>query len=225
MLRVRFTKTGLSSFLSHLDLMRTMERALRRAALPMAYTAGFNPRPRLSFGPALPVGTASLAEYLDVELQDPVDPEVVPAVLNPKLPAGIEITGARLLEHRRKSLAAAICLATYEVAMEECGRVGVLEETVEQVLGQAQWVVPRSRDRAPGDIRGHISDLVLLTRTPTVRLHLALRMGPAGAVRPEEVLNGMAIRCGGCFDPVAVSITRTGLFAEVEGCLVPPWRT
>jgi len=227
-LRLNFTKTGLASFLSHLDLMRTMERALRRAAVPVAYSEGFNPRMRLAFGPALPVGTASIDEYCDVELQRPVVIEDVLDALNRQLPSGVEVKAARLLDGRRRSLDAAICLASYELAMDGwdgCTQVGALEDAIGRVLAKEQWILPRSRDRASRDIRGSIDRLELLSRTPPVRIHLALRMGPSGAVRPHEVLGGLSVECGGCFDPAGVSVTRTGLHTEVEGRLLPPWRT
>ena len=67
-LRVRFAKHGKVRFTSHRDVARVWERALRRVALPVAYSEGFSPRPRLSFGLALPTGCASVGEYLDIEL-------------------------------------------------------------------------------------------------------------------------------------------------------------
>jgi len=224
-LRLNFTKTGLAAFLSHLDLMRAMERALRRAAVPAAYSEGFNPRMRLSFGPALPVGTASVDEYCDVELQRPVVIAEVLETLNRQLPAGVEVKAARLLDERRRSLDAAICLASYELVIEGSVQINALEEAMERVLAKEQWMLPRSRDRAPRDIRGSIERLELITRTPPVCMHLSVRVGLSGAVRPDEVLGGLSVECGGCFDPAGISVTRTGLHTEVAGRLLPPWRT
>jgi radical SAM-linked protein len=224
-LRLNFTKTGLAAFLSHLDLMRVMERALRRAAVPVSYTEGFNPRMRLAFGPALPVGTASIDEYCDVELQRPVVIAEVLEALNRQLPAGVKVKAARLLDDRRRSLDGAICLASYELDMAGCVKAGDLEEAIGRVLAKEQWVLPRSRDRAPRDVRGSIERVELTSHAPAVRLHLVLRVGPAGTVRPGEVLDGLLAECGGCFDPAKVSVTRTGLYVEVAGRLVPPWQT
>lgn len=224
-LRLNFTKTGLAAFLSHLDLMRVMERALRRAAVPVSYTEGFNPRMRLAFGPALPVGTASIDEYCDVELQRPVVISEVLEALNRQLPAGVEVKAARLLDDRRRSLDAAICLASYELVMAGRVEAGALEAAMGRVLAKEQWILPRSRDRAPRDVRGDIERMELISHAPAVRVHLSLRMGPSGAVRPDEVLGGLLVECGGCFDPVQVSVTRTGLQVEVAGQLLSPWRT
>ena len=94
--RIRFVKLGKIRWTSHRDVARMWERAFRRAALPVAYTAGFSPRPKVSFGLALPTGHESVAEYLDVELA-PAGPDVViaslPARLSSALPAGVDVTG------------------------------------------------------------------------------------------------------------------------------------
>ena len=98
--RLRFAKLGKIRFTSQRDVARMWERALRRAGLPLAYSAGFSPRPQLSFGLALPTGCESLAEYLDVDLDD-ARPETagievwsLPARLSVLLPAGIDVEEA-----------------------------------------------------------------------------------------------------------------------------------
>ena len=92
--RIRFTKRGKVRFTSHRDVARMWERALRRLALPVAYTEGFSPRPKLSFGLALSTGHESLAEYLDVELREEPDVAALPEQLSPQLPVGIDVTAA-----------------------------------------------------------------------------------------------------------------------------------
>src|SRR5207253_6067075 len=88
--RVRFAKLGKVRWTSHRDVARMWERAFRRVQLPLAWTGGFSPRPKLSFGLALPTGAESLAEYLDLELAPDavVDLDDLPARLSPALPAG-----------------------------------------------------------------------------------------------------------------------------------------
>jgi len=89
--RLRFTKHGKIRFLSHRDLARVWERALRRAGVDVAYSEGFSPRPRLHFGLALSTGYESLGEYLDIDLApgNDLDPASLPDVVNPHLPAGM----------------------------------------------------------------------------------------------------------------------------------------
>ncbi len=95
-LRVRATKIGKVRFTSHRDAARMWERALRRAGLPVAFTEGFTPRPKISFGLALPTGAESIAEYIDIELQrdvaaDDVDLTTLPARLTEALPTGFDV--------------------------------------------------------------------------------------------------------------------------------------
>src|SRR5688572_26615075 len=100
-LRVRFEKLGKVRFTSHRDVARIWERALRKVALPVAYTAGFSPRPKLAFGLALSTGHESVAEYLDIDLAvDAAVPDLgdLPARLSAGLPHGIDVTACAPLE-------------------------------------------------------------------------------------------------------------------------------
>src|SRR5262245_33379910 len=93
-LRLRATKLGKIRFTSHRDLARVWERALRRAELPVASSQGFTPRPRISFGLALPTGAESIAEYVDVDLADDLmanDVAALPATLSALLPDGFDV--------------------------------------------------------------------------------------------------------------------------------------
>src|SRR5215210_3122241 len=101
--RLRFSKVGKVRFTSHRDTARCWERALRRAELPVAYTEGFSPRPKVSFGLALSTGHESLAEYLDVDLdlddmRSPSDTEALLPQLSSALPVGIDATAAAVVD-------------------------------------------------------------------------------------------------------------------------------
>ncbi|KLL11510.1 TIGR03936 family radical SAM-associated protein [Protofrankia coriariae] len=89
--RVRFAKRGRLRFLSHRDVARTFERALRRADVPMAYSAGFSPHPRISWLGAAPTGAASEAEYVELALADHRQPRALGEVLDAALPAGLDV--------------------------------------------------------------------------------------------------------------------------------------
>ena len=90
-LRVRYAKRGRMRFTSHRDFSRAFERAVFRARVPMAYSSGFNPHPRISYAGAAPTGTASEAEYLELALAEQVDPAAVLAALNEALPDGLDV--------------------------------------------------------------------------------------------------------------------------------------
>lgn len=114
-LRLRFTKTGRVRFIGHLDLVRVWERAVRRAGLPLEFTAGFSPRPRMHFGLALPTTFASTAEYLDVDLSEDADPAATAAELNLVLPGGIDVVAAAEVDPAAESLQAAVTVSEYLV--------------------------------------------------------------------------------------------------------------
>ena len=123
--RVRFTKQGKVRFTSHRDVARMFERALRRSALPVAWSEGFSPRPLLSFGLALPTGCESLAEYLDVKLEagapaagpegDPVALDNLPGLLTPLLPEGVAVVAAGPVPVGAGSLQQEVTSCTWEL--------------------------------------------------------------------------------------------------------------
>lgn len=113
--RLRFTKQGKVRFVGHRDVARAFERAFRIAALPLAFTQGFSPRPKVSFGLALSVGHESDAEYLDVELAHDPGLGGLPALLSAGLPEGIDVTGAVALVERAPALQEAITAVEYRV--------------------------------------------------------------------------------------------------------------
>src|SRR3954470_582253 len=110
--RIRFSKLGKIRFTSHRDVARIWERALRRATVPVAYTEGFSPHPKLSFGLALSTGHESLGEYLDIELTEPLDTEDLKARLDPCLPIGIDVQEAAEIESGTPSLQQAVVCCT-----------------------------------------------------------------------------------------------------------------
>ncbi len=140
--RVRFAKRGKVRFLSHRDLARVWERALRRAGIRVAYSEGFSPRPRLSFGLALSTGYESLGEYLDIDLADDLEPEELVALVNPSLPAGMEAQAAIRIPPGTDSLQQAVTSSSWEIEV-----AGVDGDRVEQA------VAPSPGGRRPADRR------------------------------------------------------------------------
>lgn len=98
--RLRFAKRGRLRFLSHRDVARSFERAVRRAGVPVAHSHGFSPHPRLSWIGAAPTGTASEAEYMEIGLTRPVDPAALVAALDAALPDGLDVLAAAVAEGR-----------------------------------------------------------------------------------------------------------------------------
>jgi radical SAM family uncharacterized protein/radical SAM-linked protein len=117
-IRLRYSKTGLSRFISHLDVARLFDRAARRAQISLVYSQGFTPRPRMAFGPPLVLGIASIAEYVDVEAEIGYEHDIQ-MKLNQVLPEGIRILMQKIIYAKVPSLASIINRATYETFLED----------------------------------------------------------------------------------------------------------
>ncbi len=117
-IRLRFTKTGLIRFISHLDVVRLFDRAARRARIPLVYSQGFHPRPKMAFGPPLGLGIASIAEYVDLEAEMGQESDFQ-TKLNQVLPEGLQILAQKTLFSKVPSLSAVINRAVYETELEE----------------------------------------------------------------------------------------------------------
>lgn len=116
--RVRFGKGEEIKFISHLNLIKAFIQALSRSNLPVAYSVGFSPRPKVSFGPPLPLGMKSRSEFADIVLEEIIDVHEFKARLNKNLPKGLSILEAREACPKSESLMAVIDVATYEIRVE-----------------------------------------------------------------------------------------------------------
>jgi len=143
-IRVRFSKRGPVRFISHRDVARAFERSFRIAEVPLAFSSGFSPHPKVSFGPALAVGYESDAEYLDLECTRPVDPDWLLDAVSAGLPEGMAVSGAVALADRAPSLQESIGVLGYHVELDgaDPGAIGAL---VDDFLARDRVEVPVSR--------------------------------------------------------------------------------
>jgi radical SAM-linked protein len=184
--RVSFSKGPQVRFISHLDLMRAVERAIRRAKIPMAYSGGFHPRMRISFGYPLPLGYCSLSEWMDMDTAEPLAAEDLMAALNATLPPGIVLTGARLIPLSEPSLMAAIEQMEYRVYLEnDPVEFPGIAAIVEEVTLRDYLPVEKKGKRI--DLKNFIEDLKVQSGEPLV-VEMRLRAGQGGSVTPREVL-------------------------------------
>jgi radical SAM-linked protein len=198
--RVRFCKVGKIRWTSHRDVARMWERALRRAEVPVAYTSGFSPRPKLSFGLALPTGHESVAEYLDIALSTAeVDVASLPARLTPALPSGVDVLAAAAIDAGSNSLQEEVSSTEWDLEAVGLGEP-VLRQLVADRLAADEIVVERERKgaRVVDDVRPAILSVAVTGPSPCVadgyedhavgavlRCELATR--PRG-LRPAELL-------------------------------------
>jgi radical SAM-linked protein len=188
-IRLRFAKLGKVRFTSHRDVARMWERALRRLELPVAYTEGFSPRPKLSFGLALSTGHESVAEYLDVELREEPDLDALPEQLSAQLPVGIDVTAAVPLAPGSPSLQEDVSSCTWRI--EALGlEPADAEALVDAALAADELVITRTRKgrEVTDDLRPAVLTVRPVGPTPAgTELEAELAVHPR-SVRPAELL-------------------------------------
>ena len=184
--RLRFAKEGTARFLSHHDLLRALERALRRSNLPLRMTEGFNPHPRLSLPTALGIGVESRAEVAEIELDQWISPREVQRRLAPELPAGTSLDIVELVSRRDRARIASV---TYELVLP-VDRLPA-PEALSAVLAKREIPVERRTDKwcKVVDIRKYLVEL----RVADGRLCARIRVTDTGTARPEEVLEALQI--------------------------------
>ena len=188
--RLRFAKQGKVRWTSHRDVARMWERALRRAHLSVAYTQGFSPRPRLSFGLALPTGAESVAEYLDVELADgiEVEPAALPGRLTPALPAGVDVLAAAAMEPGAGSLQNEVTSCSWVVETSGFG-AGELAVLVGEALAADSLII--SRERKGRTSEEDVRPGILSCEAVGTALECEVAAQPR-ALRPSELLRALS---------------------------------
>jgi radical SAM-linked protein len=202
-IRSRFKKYGLARYVSHIDMIRVFERAMRRADIPLAYSQGYHPHPMLSFSPALAVGVTSDAEYMDVALTDVIDIDEFNMRLNTVLPEGFSIVRSRPLLGNEKSITGIVCAGIYEVglrALESISEAAVLDG-VQRFLERKELMVLREtkKDVKEVDIRQFIHEVAVREVTngmpytmsdgTCISLDMLVSVGSHGNIKPEEVVS------------------------------------
>jgi radical SAM family uncharacterized protein/radical SAM-linked protein len=227
--RVTYTKMGTSRLTSHLDLVRSLPRIFRRAGFALKLSEGYSPKPVLSFGPALPLGSFGLEEVLDVLLLEDVDPGELVERLNASSSAGIRFLLARQLEEKEKAVNRVARLAEYMVGTPSGTSADELAEACHGFMEAEHVGVERTRKGKTREVnlRADVSELEVVVPERLAELHpelshvagpvvrLVMRLGTENAFRPEMLV---ARLLGGTDDELTV--VRLRLFGEAEGGLV-----
>jgi radical SAM-linked protein len=188
--RLRFAKSGDLRLVSHHDLMRCLERMLRRAQIPVALSQGFNPRPRITFALALGLGIEGRREVVDIELTEPLLPSELLPRLRAVAPAGLEWIDAHPLPpHARAPQPRTV---EYCFPVEPAHRAPAAAR-LQVVLDSPSWQFKRRRPERESmfDLRPQLAAAEL---TADGLLRFRLKVTPDGSLRPEELLEALAIR-------------------------------
>lgn len=195
-----FEKGESVRWLGHLDILRTFERAIRRAGLPIAFSQGFNPRERLSFASPLSTGTTGNAEPSILELTGPLSPDTLLVALNEALPPGIRIrTCQEIPDAGSRDLLNTFTRAEYEVVCKCVADTPaeVVERGISTLLGQPQISITREREGRSKtvEIRPYLYDLTFCADSianERVTLRMTVGSGEGVNVRPAEIVTALA---------------------------------
>lgn len=200
-LRITFGKTSNLRYVGNLDMHTVWERTFRRAGLPLAYSKGFNPRPKFQIASSLMMGASSRCELLDVWMQNPPAGDQVRAALERAVPPGLEIVSIEEVDLSLPALQTQIVSADYHVTLRDPLPVEELARRVD-ALREADSL-PREWRGKPYDLRPLVLDIHTLPEEGAVLMRLTTREGATG--RPEEVLAAMGI------DPLEGVVERTAI--------------
>jgi radical SAM-linked protein len=189
--QLRFSKTGDLVWIGHQDLMRVLERLLRRASIPVALSQGFNPRPKLNFVQALGLGIEAHREVLEMELSQWLTPEFLMNQLNQTSPPGLNFLDARQLLTRKSSQASKI-IYTFDKDIPDHRREAT-SLAMEEFLNANEFRVDRTRDSqiVSIDLRTLVDHL---DWTDDHHVRMSLHVTPQATARPEEVLAVLGLK-------------------------------
>ena len=189
-LRIRYAKRGRLRFSSTRDFQRALERALRRAGVPMAFSAGFHPHPKISYANAASTGTASEAEYVEISLIRRVDPETLRAALDEALPDGLDIV--EVVEARGGSLADRLQASRWRLQFAGIGPAA-LERAAAIFLAEDRIEVTRMLKKGPRvfDVRAAVIDMFVREGEKGCAILQMVVRHTTPAVRPDDVLTAL----------------------------------
>jgi radical SAM-linked protein len=189
-LRITFSRGEEVKYLSHLDLMRLWERALRRADIPLAYSEGFSPHPRISIAAPLPIGVTGDGELMDIMLRKRFSPYYFIKTVGEQLPCGIGLVGVEVVALPLPSLQSQVRQAEYGVELETDKRAQEVEEALNSFMVKKQlpWQHRRDREMRQYDLRSLVDRLWLIKWWESwCTVGMCLRTDSSATGRAEQV--------------------------------------
>jgi radical SAM-linked protein len=189
--RLRFSKSGDLRLISHHDLLRCLERLLRRAEVPVAHSQGFNPRPKIVFSLALALGIEGRREVLELDLVEPMGPAEVCRRLRASAPPGLDFLEAEAVAPGRPAHAQAV---EYRIDVP-AERREAAHAALARFLASADWPYTRHRHDRGHDVAIDLRPFVLAAGLePAGALRFRLKISPSGSARPEELIDALGLR-------------------------------
>ncbi len=197
-IQYQFKRSTPLRFLSHLDQQRLFQRAFRRANMPVEYSQGFNPHPRMSFALAMSVGLTSDGEYGEVIVSEDIDVETFISRMNQVLPNGLEITAAKICDAGVGSLSAALYKSIYRIRINVVPGtdLAALAAAIESYLALPQILIQKRNKKGKyveKDIRPFIESIAVFAdpETDKVNVKMTLIYIEQQCVKPEQILESI----------------------------------
>lgn len=217
-LRLKFKKVGSLQYISHLDLVRTMSKIITRAKLPLWYTEGFNPKPKMIFAAPLSIGTESICEFLDIRLIDDVSPDEVKGRLNANMTDEMQVIDAYYTDDKLTDLK----WLAYSIDIKTDNATSALAEACESALLADNVFVTKKakpREEAPTvDIRPLIKSVSAKLRGDVLHIDTVLSADASSFLNPEYVVKALRAECGILSNPDLTkeyySIMRTAAYKD-----------
>jgi len=212
-LRITFSRSEELKYITHLDLMRLWQRVLRRANIPLVYSQGFSPHPRISLGAPLAIGVTSSSELMDIFLERRLSPHFFIKSVKEQLPGGIDILEVEEVGVGLPSLQSQIRFAEYKITVYADKKPKEAEAAIRSLLSSDSlpWQHTRDKEIRKYDLRALIDDIWLIeSNPPEFIIGMRLRCDSAGTGRPEQVASALG------FANPPKSIHRTRLILEKQ---------
>ncbi len=225
---VKWTKEGDMRYISHLDIMRLFQRAIKRKGIRMKYTEGYSPHPKMSIAQPLSLGYTSVGEYFEFESLEDMDPELVRELLDSAMPEGIRMDSCSVLRETKKAVGALITAGDYHVGirMEDPEGYRKIREAARWFMEQPSVTVQKVQKKSGKikeiDIRQKVRELEIQQQEGYLLLSLKVDTGSQSNLNPEVLLEKLRERAELSGGDMETMIERVEMYAEsAEGTEIP----
>lgn len=227
-MRIKFTKLGDMKYISHLDVQRLFQRVFRRAEVRLSYSQGFNPHPKMSYGNALALGVESYGEYVDIEIEDDLSPELLAEKINDQLPEGMDFVKCVEIQTGVKSLAGNIEYGNYDFVIENVDHFtrSEISDKIDKILSLDTLNITKKNKKGKlveMDIIPMIKSLeVKSVEDDKITINSIISTGSIKNLNTNIFLPKLIELLDVSIDPLEVDVIRNDLYFVEQGELVSP---
>jgi len=219
--RIKFTKIGKVRFIGHLDLLKVFQRAVKRGEIPVSYSNGFNPHQQMGFAVPLPLGMASVGEYVDIDIKEEMPVKEITDRLNNVMPDGIEILDVRKFTKDDKSCAAVVEAALYEILLDD--KIIDFSEIIKNMFLQDSFEIEKiSKHKTKvTDIKPDIFSFAEIPNDKVTAFKTIISTGSQRNLKPELFVKYIYGYINREYNPLRIKYKRLDLFKNDNGEFLP----